>query len=137
MWRDRPREYRGGRSVVRSPVATSVRLDSTYDKARAVPIEPGESSNWFRLHQVAQNADEVAAHGAADAAVVHLEEFLLGAEDELVVDGDLAELFSITAIRLPCCSVRMRLSSVVLPAPRKPVRMVTGTRESMAGKLRE
>ena len=35
--------------------------------------------------------------------------------------------FSITAIFLPWSSLRMRLSSVVLPAPRKPVRMVTGT----------
>ncbi|CAM2181668.1 hypothetical protein PSAC2689_40225 [Paraburkholderia sacchari] len=34
--------------------------------------------------------------------------------------------FSITAIFMPCCSFRMRLSRVVLPLPRKPVRMVTG-----------
>lgn len=34
--------------------------------------------------------------------------------------------FSITAIFMPWCSFRMRLSSVVLPLPRKPVRMVTG-----------
>ena len=38
--------------------------------------------------------------------------------------------FSITAMRLPCCSVRMWLSSVVLPEPRKPVKTVTGTRGS-------
>ena len=36
--------------------------------------------------------------------------------------------FSITAIFWPCSSLRMRLSRVVLPAPRKPVRMVTGMR---------
>src|SRR5690606_948195 len=35
--------------------------------------------------------------------------------------------FSMTAIFWPWFSVRMRLSSVVLPAPRKPVSMVTGT----------
>src|SRR5256885_1844632 len=35
--------------------------------------------------------------------------------------------FSITAMRWPWSSLRMRLSSVVLPAPRKPVRIVTGT----------
>src|SRR5687767_2521823 len=34
--------------------------------------------------------------------------------------------FSITAMRWPCFCVRMWLSSVVLPAPRKPVRIVTG-----------
>ncbi len=43
------------------------------------------------LHQPLDDADEVAAHGAADAAVVHLEHFLVGADDELVVDADLAE----------------------------------------------
>src|SRR2546422_672526 len=35
--------------------------------------------------------------------------------------------FSITAMRWPWSSLRMRLSSVVFPLPRKPVRMVTGT----------
>jgi len=34
--------------------------------------------------------------------------------------------FSITAIFWPCASVSTRLSSVVLPEPRKPVRMVAG-----------
>jgi hypothetical protein len=44
------------------------------------------------LHQPVHDADEVAAHGAADAAVVHLEHFLVGADHEVVVDADLAEL---------------------------------------------
>ena len=44
------------------------------------------------LHQPLDDADEVAAHGAADAAVVHLEHFFVRADDELVVDADLAEL---------------------------------------------
>jgi len=35
--------------------------------------------------------------------------------------------FPITAIRRPCCSVRMRFRSVVLLEPRNPVRTVTGT----------
>ena len=35
--------------------------------------------------------------------------------------------FSITAMRCPWFSESKRLSKVVLPAPRKPVRMVTGT----------
>ena len=38
--------------------------------------------------------------------------------------------FSMTASFLPCDAVRMWLSSVVLPLPRKPVRTVTGTRVS-------
>ena len=44
------------------------------------------------LHQPLDDADEVAAHRAADAAVVHLEHFLVRADDEFVVDADLAEL---------------------------------------------
>ena len=44
------------------------------------------------LEQPAEDPDEVAAHGAADAAVVHLEELLLAGDHELVVDPDLAEL---------------------------------------------
>ena len=43
------------------------------------------------LHQAVEDADEVAAHGAADAAIVHLEHFFVGADDEVVVDADLAE----------------------------------------------
>src|SRR4051812_10419670 len=42
-------------------------------------------------HQPVDDAHEVAAHGAADAAVVHLEHFLVGPDDEVVVDADLAE----------------------------------------------
>ena len=34
------------------------------------------------LHQVAEDADEIAAHRAADAAIVHLEHFPLGIENE-------------------------------------------------------
>ena len=43
------------------------------------------------LEEAAEDADQVAAHGAADAAVIHLEQFLVAGDDELVVDADLAE----------------------------------------------
>ena len=43
------------------------------------------------LAELGQDADEIAAHAAADAAVVQLEDFLVGLDDELVVDADLAE----------------------------------------------
>ena len=43
------------------------------------------------LHQAVEDAHEVAAHGAADAAIVHLEHFFVGADDQVVVDADLAE----------------------------------------------
>ena len=46
----------------------------------------------FAPHEPVDDAHQVAAHGAADAAVVHLEHFLVGVDDELVVDADLAEL---------------------------------------------
>jgi hypothetical protein len=38
-----------------------------------------------------QGADQVAAHRAADAAVVHLDQLFLGAHDQVAVDADLAE----------------------------------------------
>src|SRR5471030_106108 len=44
------------------------------------------------FHQPFDDADQVAAHGAADAAVVHLEHFLVGVHHEVVVDAQLAEL---------------------------------------------
>ena len=44
------------------------------------------------LHQAFENAHEVAAHRAADAAVVHFEYFLVRADDQVVVDADLPEL---------------------------------------------
>ena len=44
------------------------------------------------LHQPLDHADQVAAHRAADAAVVHLEDLLVAFDDEVVVDADLAEL---------------------------------------------
>ena len=47
------------------------------------------------LHEAAEDADEVAADGAADAAVVHLEYLFLRVEllfDERIVDADLTEL---------------------------------------------
>src|SRR5262249_47592703 len=43
------------------------------------------------FHQAAEDADEVAANGAADAPVVHFKDFFLGADDQLVIDADLAE----------------------------------------------
>ncbi len=43
------------------------------------------------LHQPFDDADQIAAHGAADTAVVHFEDFFVGADNEIVVDADLAE----------------------------------------------
>src|SRR5262249_29803866 len=43
-------------------------------------------------HQAIDDAHEIAAHGAADAAVVHLEHFLVGAHDQVVVDADFTKL---------------------------------------------
>ena len=44
------------------------------------------------FHEVAEDADEVASHGAADAAVIHFEQLLIGIDDEIVINPDLAEL---------------------------------------------
>jgi hypothetical protein len=43
------------------------------------------------LHEPCDDAHQIAAHGAADAAVVHLEDFLVRADDEIVVDVGFAE----------------------------------------------
>ena len=43
------------------------------------------------LSKTAEDTNQVPAHGAADAAVVHFENLLLGIDDELVVDADLTE----------------------------------------------
>src|SRR5215469_15321290 len=60
-------------------------------------------------HQPVDDAHEVAAHGAADAAVVHLEYFFVGADDEIVVDADLAEFVDDDGVLLP---VRLRQNAV-------------------------
>ena len=64
------------------------------------------------LHQPFENADQVAAHGTADAAVVHLEHFFVGADHQLVVDADLAEFVDddgvALAVRLAQDAVQQR-----------------------------
>ena len=63
-------------------------------------------------HQAFDDANEVAAHGAADAAVVHLEDFFVGADHQLVVDADLAEFIDdhgvFLAVRLGQNAVEQR-----------------------------
>ena len=43
------------------------------------------------LEQPAEDAEQIAAHGAAEAAVIHGEDLLVGLDDELVVDAHFAE----------------------------------------------
>ena len=42
-------------------------------------------------HQAFNDADQVAAHGATDTAIVHLVDFFVGLDNQVVVDADLAE----------------------------------------------
>ena len=44
------------------------------------------------LEQLEQAAQQVAAHGAADTAVAHLDDFLIRGNQQMMVDADLAEL---------------------------------------------
>ena len=44
------------------------------------------------FHQPAEDADEITADAAADAAVVHLKNLLVALDHELVIDPDLPEL---------------------------------------------
>ena len=60
-------------------------------------------------HQTLDNADQVAPHRAADAAIVHLEDFLIDADDEVVVDADLTELIDDDGVFLP---MRFRQNAV-------------------------
>src|SRR6516225_4856321 len=60
-------------------------------------------------HQPVDDAHEVTAHGATDAAVVHLEHFFVGADHEVVVDADLAEFVDDDGVLLP---VRLRQDAV-------------------------
>ena len=41
--------------------------------------------------QPVDDAHQIAAHGAVDAAVVYLEHFFVGVDDDLVVDAEFAE----------------------------------------------
>jgi hypothetical protein len=50
-------------------------------------IEPA-----FALHQAFNDADEVAAHSAANAAIIHFEDFFIGVDNQVIVDADFAEL---------------------------------------------
>ncbi len=63
-------------------------------------------------HQAVEDAHQIAAHGAADAAVVHLEHFLVGADHQIVVDADLAEFIDddgvFLAVRLGQDAVEQR-----------------------------
>ena len=52
------------------------------------------------LHQVLHSADQVTAHGAADAAVVHFEDFFVGFHEQIVIDADFAELVDDNRITL-------------------------------------
>ena len=45
----------------------------------------------FALHQAAEDTDEIAAHAAADTAVVHFKKFFVALDNKLVVHADFAE----------------------------------------------
>ncbi len=56
-------------------------------------------------HQAAQNSYEIATHRAADAAVVHFENFFFRVDDEIIVNSNLAEFIDNDGIAL---AVRLR-----------------------------
>jgi hypothetical protein len=56
-------------------------------------------------HQAAKNSYEIATHRAADAAVVHFENFFFRIDDEIIVNSDLAEFIDNDGIAL---AVRLR-----------------------------
>src|ERR1700722_1220353 len=42
--------------------------------------------------QISQDTDQIAANGAADAPIVHLEDLFLGIDHQFLIDADVAEL---------------------------------------------
>ena len=44
------------------------------------------------LHQARQDPDQVAAHGATDTAIIHLEHFFVRPDDQVIINPDLAKL---------------------------------------------
>ena len=61
-------------------------------KPRPVVSKITASNLPRRFNQSVHDADQVAAHGAADAAIVHLEDFLVSTHDEVIVDPHFTEL---------------------------------------------
>ena len=43
------------------------------------------------FEELKQAAQEIAAHGATDAAVAHLDDFLVGRDQQMMIDADCAE----------------------------------------------
>ena len=80
-------------SLVLAPTSSSMKKVCATGAGSARPGGLDDDGVELALapHQPVDDAHQVAAHGAADAAVVHLEHFLVGVDDELVVDADLAE----------------------------------------------
>src|SRR5262249_17860759 len=60
-------------------------------------------------HQPVDDAHEITAHRAADATVVHLEDFFVSADDEVVVDAHLTEFVDDDSVFVP---VRLREDTV-------------------------
>ena len=71
----------------------------------------------FALHQPFDDADEIAAHGATNAAIVHLEHFFVGVDDQVVIDADLAKFVDDDCVALP---VRLAEDAVQKPIFRRP-----------------
>jgi hypothetical protein len=59
------------------------------------------------LQKPAHGARQIAANGAADATVVELKNFLLGADHELAVDAGFAKLIDDNRDLLPSCTDRI------------------------------
>ena len=76
--------------------------------------------------QVLERRDQIAAHGAAQAAGGEQHHALVDFFHQQMIEADLAELVDDHHVSCSAGSFRSRFSRVVLPAPRKPVRMVSG-----------
>jgi len=79
-------------------------------------------------NEIPENADQVAAHGAADASVVHLEDFFLGIDHEILIDTDFSELVFDHGDALAVVFGKDAIQKGRLARSKNPVSTVTGIR---------
>jgi hypothetical protein len=87
------------------------------------------SNDPFSFHQPFDDPDEIATHGAADAAIVHFKNLFLRIDDQVVVDADLAELIDDDGISLGMFFGEDAVEQRRFSRAEKVVRTVTGTAE--------
>lgn len=69
-------------------------------------------------HQATHNADQIAAHHAADASIVPFKDFFTGIDDECIVIADFAELILYHGYAQAMLPAKNVVKQVVLSEPK-------------------